>query len=87
MQTYALANSGGFATTFKDGCFAALHQFPLIPLGRPLILNVVDGQTITLGQITHYVKVLMRIVNHIKLIPFLITVLGHYLVVLGIKWL
>ena len=46
VQTYALANSGGSAIAFMDGRFAALHQFPLIPLGRPLILNVVDGRTI-----------------------------------------
>ena len=49
MQTYALANSGGSAITFIDGRFAALHQFPLISLGRPLILNVVNGRTITSG--------------------------------------
>ena len=43
VQTYALTNSGGSAITFMNGRFAALHQFPLISLGRPLILNVVDG--------------------------------------------
>ena len=87
VQTYALADSGGSAIAFMDGRFAALHQFLLIPLGRSLILNVVDGRTIASGQITHYVEVPMRIANHVELVPFLITVLGHYPVVLGIKWL
>ena len=43
VQTYALADSGGSAIVFINGRFTALHQFPLIPLGRPLILNVIDG--------------------------------------------
>ena len=71
VQTYALADSGGSAIAFMDGRFAALHQFPLIPLGWPLILNVVDGRTIASGQITHYVEVPMRMAIHVELIPFL----------------
>ena len=49
VQTYALANSGGSAIAFMDGRFAALHQFLLILLGRPLILNVVDRRAIASG--------------------------------------
>ena len=42
MQIYALADSEGSAIAFINGRFAALYQFLLIPLGRPLILNVVN---------------------------------------------
>ena len=87
VHTYALADSGGSAIAFMDERFAKLHKFPFTALKRSLVLNVVDGRSIASGHITHYVEAPMRISHHVETIPFLITTLGHYPVVLGIKWL
>ena len=43
MQVYALVNSSESVITFINKYFAALHEFPLIALRRPLTLNIIDG--------------------------------------------
>ena len=87
VHSYALADSGGSATAFMDFKFAVAHRFHFIKLQRPIVLNVVDGRTISSGKITHYVEAPMRISLHQEKLIFPITSLGHYPVVLGIKWL
>ena len=87
VHTFALTNSGGSVIGFIDARFTAAHRFSLSKLEKPLVLNIIDGRVISLGHITHYTKILMRISRHTKQIIFLIIKLGHYLVVLGIKWL
>ena len=70
-----------------DFKFAVAHCFQLTKLKRPITLNVVDGRAIVSGEITHYVEASMRISVHQEKLVFLITSLGHYPIVLGIKWL
>ena len=48
---------------------------------------MVDGRVILSGSLTHYVELPMRISHHTKRCIFLLTKLGHYPMVLGIKWL
>ena len=87
VHTYALINSGGSAITFINTRFVALHKFLLTWLRRPLILNIINDRAISLDQITYYTKVIMRIQNYSKRVPFILTNLGHYPIILGIKWL
>ena len=61
MHIYALINNNDSAIAFMDICFAALYRFPLIKLRRPLVLNIIDGRTISSGYITHYTEVPMQI--------------------------
>ena len=87
MYTYALINNGGSTITFINIYFAALYKFLLTQLRYPLILNIINNRTISLGQITHYTKVVMRIQNYSKRVPFILINLGHYPIILGVKQL
>ena len=64
MHTYALTDSGKSIIGFIDARFTAAHYFPLSKLEKPLVLNIADGRVISLGQITYYTKILMRISRH-----------------------
>ena len=85
MHSYALINSGGSAIRFMDTNVAAIHEFALKELEKPLMLNVVDKHVILSGSLTHYIKLPISISHHTEQCIFLLTKLGHYQVVLGIK--
>ena len=50
-------------------------------------MDVIDGRPITGGDVTHLVKVPLRIGNHLDELPAFITTLGHYKLVLRISWM
>lgn len=87
VHTYALIDSGASATAFIDSDFATLHQFNLHELTRKYTLNVVDGRPINSGILSHRASTTMKISNHTEELSMFVTKLGHYPVILGIKWL
>jgi len=66
--------------------YAREHSFPVYPLSNPRTLTVVDGRPIAGGILTHYTWTFMKIGDHIEQLPMLLTSLGHYPVILGVKW-
>lgn len=87
VQSYALTDSGASAMAFIDESFARQQGLKLQPLRHSRNLNVVDGRSIVSGALTHKVTTKMSIRNHEEEISMFVTHLGHYPVVLGIKWL
>lgn len=87
VHTYALIDSGGSATAFIDSDFATLHSFNLHELKRKYTLNVVDGRPIDSGILSHRASTTMAISGHVEKLSMFVTKLGHYPVILGIKWL
>ena len=87
VHSYGLVDSGASALGFIDAHYAHIHRLPLTPLERPREITVVDGRTIESGKITHVAHVVLKIEGHRETVPLFVTKLGHYPVVLGIKWL
>ena len=70
-----------------DEDFARHHQFPLIPLKTPRVLEVIDRRPMASGMITHLLRAKLQIRHHVEDAFFFVTRLGHYLLILGIPWL
>ena len=87
IHTHALIDCGASGYAFIDSSFARNNSLPFTPLVRPRILEVVDGRPAAAGKLTHLIKSRMRINRHSEQGSFLVTQLGHYPVVLGVKWL
>ena len=88
IKTNALIDCGGTGYAFMDESFAQMHNFPLIPLKKPRELQVVDGRPISSGSITHLAFASMTLgQHHENYVPFFVTTLGHYSVVLGVPWM
>ena len=85
--THALIDNGATGYAFIDHDFTCHHHLPQLPLKKPRRLEVIDGRPVSSGKITHYVKTLLKINNHLKEALFYVTKLGHYPIVLGIPWL
>ncbi|KAH0602911.1 uncharacterized protein H6S33_008561, partial [Morchella sextelata] len=87
IQTHALIDTGCSGFAFIDETFARHKNFPFLPLKSPRTLEVVDGRPISSGQITHLCYLPLSIDSHHETIPFFVTKLGSYPLVLGIPWL
>lgn len=87
IQTHALIDSGCSGFAFIDETFAHHNNLPLLPLKSPRALEVIDGRPISSGQITHLCYLPMTIDTHHETVPFFVTKLGSYPLVLGIPWL
>jgi hypothetical protein len=87
IQTHALIHSGAMGIVFMNEDFACHHEVPLQEIKERREREVVDRQTIELGDSTHLAKVEMGIQSHKKQIPMFIMKLGHYPIVLGMSWL
>jgi len=87
LPTYALVDCGATGYAFVDEEFARDHNLPLFKLKQPCSLEVIDGRPVESGMITYLTKVEMNINNHREIIPMFITKLGHYSLVLGLRWL
>jgi hypothetical protein len=85
--SHALIDCGATGKSFIDENFARQHQWDLIPLNEPRVLEVIDGRCISSGTITHVVKLPFSIGNHGEELIAFVTNLGHYSLVLGIPWL
>ena len=87
LHTHALIDCGASGYAFIDSSFAQRNSLPLTPLVRPRVLEVVDGRPAAAGMLTHLAKLKMNVNGHHEHGSFLVTQLGHYPVVLGVKWL
>lgn len=87
VHIYVLIDSGASVSAFIDTDFAQLHKLKLYELKQPCSLTVVDRCLITSKAITHHVVSKMKISTHQKDLSMFMITLGHYSVVLSIKWL
>jgi hypothetical protein len=85
--SHALVDCGATGKSFIDENFARQHQWDLISLHEPRVLEVIDGRRISSGTITHVVKLPFSIGDHSEELIAFVTNLGHYPLVLGIPWL
>ena len=83
----ALCDTGATGYAFIDENIARQYNLPKFELRTPRPLDVIDGRPIASGDITHMVKVFVKIGNHEEELPAFITTLGHYKLVLGILWM
>ena len=83
----ALCDTGTTGFAFIDEAFARQHNFPKFDLGISRAVDVINGRPIPGGDITHLVKVPLRIGNHLEELPAFVTTLGHYKLVLAIPWM
>jgi hypothetical protein len=87
IQTHALIDCGATGIAFMDQDFARHHNIPLPEIKERRQVEVIDGRTIKLGDITQLARVGMKIRGHKESLPMVVTKLGHYPIVLGIPWL
>jgi hypothetical protein len=87
IQTHALIDTGCSGFAFIDEIFARHNNLPFLPLKSPHTLEVIDGRPISSGQITHLYYLPLSIDSHNETIPFFVTKLGSYPLILGIPWL
>ena len=87
IETPALIDCGASGFAFIDEEYARQQNFPMYQLRVPRALEVIDGRSISSGDITHIVKIPMTIGGHRETLPAFVTKLGHYPLVLGIPWL
>lgn len=87
IRTFALVDTGatGFAFIAKD--FVRLHSLPLQALKDPRIIEIIDRRPIDSGAVTHIVRLGLNIHGHEEEVPFFVTSLEHYPLVLGIPWM
>ena len=84
LTAQALCDTGATGFAFIDGAFAKHHNLPKFKLRTLRALDVIEGRPITSEDITHIVKVPLRIGAHQEELPVFITTLGHYKLVLGV---
>ena len=87
ITSHALIHCGATGYAFVDKDFATTHAFPLYPLKQHRVIEVIDGRTISSGDVTHMTKISLNIKGHIEKLPAFVTSLGHYPIVLGKPWL
>jgi predicted aspartyl protease len=64
ISTHALIDCGTTGYVFIDQDFAYRYKLPLRPLKTPRALEVIDGQKISLCDITHIVEAYLSIHEH-----------------------
>ena len=87
IKTYALIDCGASGFAFVDSSFAHHHRIPLALMKNPRILELADGRPVSSGKLTHLARLNLDIASHSEPANLLVTSLGHYPIVLGIKWL
>jgi hypothetical protein len=87
IPTYTLIDCGAIGYAFIDQDFANCHQLSPYPLKASCALEVIDGQKISSGNITHIVEVQLSIHEYWERLAMFVTKLGHYPIVLSIPWL
>ena len=83
----AICDTGATVYAFMDENRARQHNLPKFELRTPRPLHVLDGRPIASGNVTHMVKVFVKIGNNKEELPAFLTTLEHYKVVLGIPWM
>ena len=84
MHFYVFINSGNFTISFINVNFAILHYFSLQKLKNHLTLNIINNYIIKSSALIYYIKLIMRISHYIKKYIFLLTKLGHYLIIINL---
>jgi hypothetical protein len=74
--------ASGFA--FIDEAFVRRHTIATFALKTPCHLEVINGRPIQSGTITQVAHLNLEINGHKEKLPFFVTKLGHYPIVLGI---
>ena len=87
IKTYALIDCGASGFAFVDSSFAHYYRIPLAPMKKPRILELADGRPVSSGKLTQLARLNLDIASHSEPANLLVTSLGHYPIVLGIKWL
>jgi hypothetical protein len=87
VQIHSLKDSGATGLAFIDSSFARKHNFPLTPLPEARTLKVFDGRDTIAGKVTDVAFLPFSINSHHEQIPFFVTKLSQYPVVLGLPWL
>ena len=87
INAYSMIDCDAFRKAFIDFSFAQFHKISLLLLHQPCTVTVVDGYVTSSEVITHFVRVLLVIDNHIEITDMFVTKLSHYSVILGISWL
>ena len=87
LDTHSLVDCGASGFAFIDKDYLQQHNLPLHSLKDPRRLEVIDGQLIDSGDITHVAKVGVDINRHREQVSAFVTKLRHYPLVLGIPWL
>jgi hypothetical protein len=81
----SLIHIGATGIAFINENYAHDCSFPIHKLSRPRNLEVVDGRSIATGSVTHYALTTATVDCHVELLPFFLTSLGHYPVILGVQ--
>jgi hypothetical protein len=84
IPTHTLINCGATGYAFINQDFANHYHLPLHLLKTPCALEVIHGQKISSGDITHIAEGYLRIQEYWEKLPMFIPKLGHYPIVLGI---
>ena len=88
IPTRSLIDCGATAYAFLDLTFAQKNNIDLFPLKEARELTVVDGRPISSGPITHLAIAALRLGSHQESnVPFFVTALKDYPVVLGLPWM
>jgi hypothetical protein len=82
----SLVNNGGIGITFMNESYTHKYSFPVYPYSNFRTLTMVDDRPIAGGILTHYTWISIKISDHIEQLPIFLTSLGHYPVILGVKW-
>ena len=78
----------GATALFINSTFAQLQRLKFIPMQHLCDLTVADSRTVSSGTITHIVQIeSFALEAYTKSIELFVTILGQYLVVLGLPWL
>ncbi len=73
--------------SFIHQTFVAQHNIHVVKKSAPVLVEVIDGRTITFGAITHETAPLeLRISKHVKKIILKIISTPHHLIILGLPW-
>ena len=87
IQSHALIDSGCFGFAFLDETFARRYNLKFYPLKIPRTIKLIDGRPVSPGTVTHLYQVPLTIDSHKEVVPFFVTKLGSYPLVIGIPWL
>ncbi len=86
-QVSALVDSGA-TSSFIDQTFVAQHNIPVVKKSTLVLVEVIDGRTITFGAITHETTPLeLCIGKHMEKIVLNIISTPHHPIILGLPWL
>ena len=76
-NTPTLIDTRATGYAFIDNDLFRTHNIPTLELKKPRTIEVIDGQTISSGKVTHLAHSTLKIQSHTELAPFFITKLQY----------